>query len=71
MLLYEATSIKFEEVQEIVITIGINEPRLKIVEGVGMDIVQRVAVETEIVLPAICSTLLIKTEDYKHDAGLV
>ena len=53
------------------IAIRITEPRFKIVEGVGMDVVQRVAAEAGIVPRANCSAFLSKTEEYDPDVGLV
>ena len=56
---------------KIVVAVRISEPRFKIVDGVSMDIIQRVAPEAGLVPRANCSAFLSRTEEYDEDIGLV
>ena len=56
---------------KIVIAVRISEPRFKLVDGVSMDIIQRVAPEAGIVPRANCAAFLSRTEEYDEEVGLV
>ena len=56
---------------KIVIAARISEPRFKLVEGVSMEIIQRVAPEAGVVPRANCAAFLSRTEEYEEDIGLV
>ena len=54
-----------------VIAIRLTEPRFKVVAGISIDMVQRVAAESGVVPRANCSAFLSKTEEYNPEVGLV
>ena len=53
------------------IAVRISKPRFKIVDGVSMDMVQRVSPEAGLVPRANCSAFLSKTAEYDEVLGLV
>ena len=55
----------------IVVAVRISEPRFKVVDGVSMDIIQRVAPEAGLVPRANCSAFLSRTEEFDEEVGLV
>ena len=56
---------------KIVVAVRISEPRFKVVDGVSIEIIQRVAPEAGLVPRANCAAFLSKTEEYDEEVGLV
>ena len=56
---------------KIVIAARISEPRFKLVEGVSMEIIQRVSPEAGVVPRANCAAFLSRTEEYDEEIGLM
>ena len=56
---------------KIVVAVRISESRFKVVDGVGMEIIQRVAPEAGLVPRANCAAFLSRTEEYDEEVGLV